>query len=151
MSMRPQEEKVYDDGRTKQSFKESTDINKILAKARRAGTLSHLQKYGGEYGDFSDFDFLEAQNTLARAHNIFNELPGEIRREFGQNPTAFFKYASDPENADRLTKLLPELAKPGNQLPTVHRTADTERLTEAITTLTERITPPGGEEPVPST
>ena len=35
----------YKDGRTKQSFKDSTDINKILKKAQRTGSIAHLNKY----------------------------------------------------------------------------------------------------------
>ena len=75
--------KDYSDGRTKQSFKDATDINKLLKKAQRTGTLSHLEKFQGQYGDFSDFDFLEAQNNLARGKQIFEQLPSEVRREFG--------------------------------------------------------------------
>ena len=57
----------YSDGRTKQSFKDETDVNQIIAKHTRMGTLSHLEQWGGQYGDWSDFDFQEAQNQIARA------------------------------------------------------------------------------------
>ncbi len=134
MSMTDQKPKVYDDGRTKQSFKDQTDINKILAKASRTRAISHLDKWGGQYGDFTGFDMMEAQNNLAKAHRIFDELPGEIKREFQQNPSEFFKFASDPANAGRLTQLMPELAQPGDQLPTIVRTAATEAPTEPTTT-----------------
>ena len=35
----------YKDGRTKQAFKDQCDINKMLAKAQRTGSIAHLNKY----------------------------------------------------------------------------------------------------------
>lgn len=105
----------YKDGRTKQAFRESCDINKILARAARTGTISHMAKHQAEYGDFAEFDFLEAQTTITRGQQIFDELPAEIKREFGQSPEAFFNYVNDPANADKLAERLPELAAPGTQ------------------------------------
>lgn len=113
--------KKYDDGRTKQSFKDSTDINKLLSRAQREGTLSHLQKHEAVYGDFSDFDFLEAQRMLARGKSIFDELPSEVRREFNQDPREFFAFVNDPKNKDKLKDALPELAAPGRQRIVLNR------------------------------
>lgn len=115
MSMKELLPKVYDDGMTKQSFKNSTDINKILHKAQKAGTLSHLAKHEAFYGDFESFDFTEAQNTMARANTMFAELPSEIRREFSQDPKQFFAFVNKPENQGKLADLLPALAAPGRQ------------------------------------
>lgn len=113
MSMLPIVPPDYSDGRTKQSFKDSCDINKILAKAQVAGSLSHFQKHGAFYGDFADFDFLDAQVRLARGKEIFAELPSEVRREFDQDPAKFFAFANDPANAGKLVDLIPGIAKPG--------------------------------------
>jgi hypothetical protein len=112
----------YDDGRTKQSFKDSTDINKLIYKHAKAGTLSHLEKYQGQYGDFSGFDFFEAQTRLAKAKSIFDELPAETRREFGNNPANFFELVAGMSPAD-VKKALPELAKKGRQLPDILKKA----------------------------
>lgn len=114
MGMLPQKEKKYKDGRTKQSFKDECDINKILKRAQKTGTVSHLARRGPEYGDYSDFDFFEAQTKLAKASEIFDELPSEVRREFGHNAGAFFEYVNDPANVDRLKTLLPKIAEPGS-------------------------------------
>lgn len=137
MSMRKRAPRVFNDGRTKQSFKDSTDINKILARASKQGTLSHLEQFGGEYADFSDMpDLLEAHNRLARAQEVFDRLPGEIRREFHQDPAAFYSYVSDPANSDRLRELLPALAKPGTQMPQVRRRPEAAQGSEATETNT---------------
>lgn len=114
MSMISQEPKDYSDGRTKQSFKDACDINKILKKAQVTGTVSHLAKHGPQYADFANFDFFETQLKIAQGKSIFEALPSEVRREFDQDPGAFFEYVNDPANVDRLAELLPGIAKPGN-------------------------------------
>ncbi len=106
---------VYDDGRTKQCHRDECDIQRIMARADIAGTISHLEKYEGVYADYSDFDFHEQTRKLTKGREIFDDLPAEVRREFGQSPATFFNYVNDPENKDRVGKLLPDLAKPGTQ------------------------------------
>jgi hypothetical protein len=111
---------VYVDGRTKQAFKDATDINKILYKAQKTGTISHLQKHQGAYGDFSDIDdLLTAHQRLQRGQEIFDDLPSEVRREFDQDLGKFFNYVNDPQNVDKLADLLPGLAKRGDQVPDI--------------------------------
>lgn len=119
MSFIPRRTLTYEDGKTLQSAKDQCDINRILDRAKRSGTLSHLQTHGGVYADFTDFDFTAAQNMLAQGRSIFEELPAELRKEFGNDPAQFFEYVNDPENADRLPELLPDLARPGRQFPDV--------------------------------
>jgi len=115
MSMLGTEQPKYTDGRTKQSFKDETDINVILKRAQKSGTISHLAKHEGRYADFSNFDFLNTQIMLAQGGQIFADLPVELRSEFNQSPAQFFKYVNDPANVDRLSELLPALAAPGRQ------------------------------------
>jgi phage internal scaffolding protein len=117
----------YSDGRTKQSFKDETDVNNIIAKHTRMGTLSHLEQFGGQYGDFSDFDFQEAQNQIAKANSMFEQLPANLRKEFKNDPAAFLEFVNDEENRDRLDEVMPELAKPGSApLPTAKDVQDPE-------------------------
>ncbi len=126
LALRP--EKVYDDGRTKQSFKDDTDIEKIMARADKTGTISHLAKYEGVYADFSDFDFHKQNNMLTRGNSIFAELPAEIRKEFRQSPAAFFEYVNVPGNIEKLTAL----AAPGRQITQVTAPdADTQAALDA--------------------
>lgn len=136
MSMIEIEKKDYSDGRTKQSFKDQTNINKIMAKAARGGTISHLAKHGATYGDFSDIDdLMTAHKRLEKGQQIFEELPGEIKREFQNNPVKFFAYVNDPANADNLANVLPQLAQVGNQLVTPRRSAEGEAVKERDATL----------------
>jgi len=118
---------VYNDGVTKQAYKDETDIVKIMARADKLGTISHLQKFEGVYADYSDFDFHEQTQKLTEGRQIFDELPMELRKEFGQSPADFFAYVNDPANKDDLQKKLPMLALPGKQLlSTKPPDADTE-------------------------
>ena len=106
---------TYKDGRTKQSFKDETDIRKILHRAHKTGTMSHLEQHQGSYGDFAEFDFMESIIMLTKGREIFDTLPSEIRSEFNQSPEEFFAYVNDPSNRDDLEKKLPGLAEPGRQ------------------------------------
>lgn len=115
---------TYDD-RTEQSHLPSTDINRLLDRAQRTGAVNHLERFGGEYADFSDFDFHASMNTIARMQEIFDAAPSEVRNEFNQDPQQFFQYVSDPANANELAQRLPDLARPGRQRPAVVRNAQT--------------------------
>lgn len=111
-------EKLDPTSQTKQAFRDQCDINKLLAKAARGDSISHLAKHGAVYGDFTDMpDLMEAQDRLAKGQAIFDELPGELRREFDQSPAKFFEFVNDPNNMSKLGELLPALAAPGDNLP----------------------------------
>lgn len=114
MSMSKIENKPYTHV-TKQAFKDECDINNILRRAQKTGTISHLAAHGAQYGDFADYDFFEHQQKLTKGREIFDALPSEIRNEFRNDQVSFFRYVNDPENADRLDELLPGLAAPGRQ------------------------------------
>ncbi len=108
----------YSDGRTKQAFKDSCDINKILKKAQLAGGLSHALKYPeAVYGEFTGIDLLSAFGQIKRANAIFDDLPSEVRREFKGDALAFAGFASNPANIGRLQELLPAIAEPGSYFP----------------------------------
>ncbi len=105
---------VWGESRTKQAFREETDINRILAIGNKTGAISHLAKYEGTYGDFEQFDFLTAQLQIRKGDEIFEALPAELRREFSQSPRLFFEFVNDPANKGRLKDIFPDLAKPGD-------------------------------------
>ncbi len=115
-------EKDYSDGRTKQCFADECDIDKIMARFDKTQTISHVAKYEGTYADFSDFDFHGHLNKMNEGQAIFDDLPAELRQEFGQSPAKFFEYVNDPANADQLQKKLTGLAKPGRQMPGADQT-----------------------------
>ena len=141
-----QEEKDYSDGMTKQSYADSTDINKILKKAQREGSISHLQKYDkAVYGEFTGVDLLGAYEQAGRAQAIFDDLPSEIRREFNNDAFKFAGFASDPANIDKLDKIFPALAEPGRQNPNpVKREPDAADAASAPSSSSSSSTPADG-------
>lgn len=108
-------------GRTKQDFIKDCDINQMLRKARKVGTLSHLEKHGAFYADITGApqDLFEAREQLDRGKAIFGELSGELRREFNNDPLEYFAFVNHPDNKDRLAEVLPQIAEPGRYFPDV--------------------------------
>jgi hypothetical protein len=97
---------------TQQEFKESCDINNILAKfsvqAQALGVeLSQLMPQDqGSYGDFSQLDdFQTAQNKIAFLNDQFSNLPSDVRRKFGDDLNNFVSAISDPNRIDELGEL----------------------------------------------
>lgn len=145
MSMLETKTPTFKDGRTKQAFADETDINRILARAQKSGTISHINQNKAEYGDFAGIDFFETQLQLARGREIFDDLPSEVRKEFDQNPTAFYAYVNDPANEDRLEVLLPPLAAPRRQLIDVRGNLGADAPSEPVAN--EQPTPPASPAP----
>ena len=138
----------YEDGRTKQAFADSCDIERIINRAQKGEAISHLARYGAMYGDFTEIgDLMEAHNHLMKGQQIFDDLPGEVKREFHNSPAKFFAFVNDPNNVDRLGDILPGLTKPGNQLPAVRRNPKSEAVAEraAASVQDAAAAPQGGE------
>lgn len=109
----------YTDGRTKQAFKNECDINAILAKYQKTGTITHLNKHQAFYGTQPQIDLLEAHAAIDRAKKVFADLPSNVRKEFDNNLGKYLAFINDPANLANIAEKLPELAKPGRQLPDV--------------------------------
>ncbi len=97
---------------TQQEFKESCDINNILAKfsvqAQALGVEPSqlMPQDQGTYGDFSNLDdFQTAQNKIAFLNDQFSNLPSDVRRKFGDNLNNFIGALSDPSRIDELGEL----------------------------------------------
>lgn len=90
--------------KTKQSHKDECDINKIIAKAVRAGGLPEAPE--GLYGDFSAVpDYMTAIETINRAQEQFEALPAKLRKRLNNDPQEFLAFMADPENRAELEKL----------------------------------------------
>ncbi len=92
--------------KTQQSFKDETDINLIMAKFRKTGELTHLQKREPTYGDFTmAVDYLDASNRVLAAQADFDSLSGEIRARMNNSPAEFLAFMEDPENLEEARAL----------------------------------------------
>jgi len=100
--------------RTQQEFADECDINNIIARFDKTGILDFVNKHQPQYGDVTGLDFLEMQNQIVQAKNMFADLPSRIRDRFSNDPAKFLDFFNDPENAHeaaRLGLLAPEKAE----------------------------------------
>lgn len=94
------------ESRTKQAHKDETDINRIMQKYQKTGLLDHVNKYQGEYGDFSEVtDFQSALNKIHESQEMFGTLPSSIRKQFDNDPGKFLNFVEDPNNFDAAVDL----------------------------------------------
>lgn len=78
---------VGEKSRTRQSEKDSCDINLIVKRHTDTGHVSHLNPAEPKFGDFSSgADLKQAIDQVAEANDRFNELPVEVRRAAQNNP-----------------------------------------------------------------
>ena len=112
--------------RTKQSFKEETEINNIVARYQETGLLDHINKHGPRYNEMpSQDDFAEAMNLVTSSRSMFNELPANLRNRFGNDPAQFLDFVGDENNREEMISLglLPH-PEPGPDEPELGRAGD---------------------------
>ena len=91
---------------TQQAFKQETDINYILRQYDKTGLITHVNKAAAQYGDFTEVnEYQESLNRVIAAQDAFMELPSAIRKQFGNDPGAFFEFATNPDNLDAMVKM----------------------------------------------
>lgn len=85
-------------GRTKQSHKAECDINQILARYKKTGTLDFQQKHEPQYGDVTALEFQSAQLMIAEAKGLFAAMPAHLRHRFDNEPAKFLAFVQDDRN-----------------------------------------------------
>lgn len=94
-----------DDGRTKQAFREESEIKNIIARFQRTGLLEYQNEHSGSYGVFEAMDFHEAMNVVARASEMFEDLPSGLRKKLGNDPAEFVDVVTNPARRDEAIAL----------------------------------------------
>lgn len=105
---------------TKQSEKDSCDINQILKRYERTGSLPDLIRSDGHFADYSEvLDYQEACELIRHAEYQFAALDAPIRNRFANDPGNFLAFATDPRNREEMGKLglLKESPAPGPEAP----------------------------------
>ncbi|AXH76873.1 MAG: internal scaffolding protein [Microviridae sp.] len=97
-------------GRTKQSFKDECDINRIMARFAVTGMLDFVSRHEPRYMDCSGIDYRACMDVVVEANSMFADLPSEVRDRFMNDPARFLDFCSDKENLPELRKM--GLAKP---------------------------------------
>jgi phage internal scaffolding protein len=94
-----------DDGRTQQHQKDECDINLIIKKHSPEQIALMASHNEGQYGDATSVDYHAAQNIIANANTMFNELPSEIRNQFDNDPSLFLDFTSNKENEPAMREM----------------------------------------------
>jgi phage internal scaffolding protein len=97
---------IVGESMAKQSFKNECDMNRIIAKFRKTGMIDHIRESGGRFIDVPEnLDFQTAQNVMAKATSMFEELPSDLRKKFDNDVQTFMDYVNNPENEDGMREL----------------------------------------------
>ncbi len=113
-------------GRVKPSFKQDTDVNEIMRKYQRTGTIEHITQKTPMYGDFSQIvDYKTATDTVIQAKNAFMELPADLRASFTHDPQELLIYLEQGGDIEeRLDSIRadtrPETPEPPAEPPAKH-------------------------------
>lgn len=90
---------------TEQSHKDSCDINTIVKTFTPDSLQQHAEAYKGRYDDFTSSDFNESMNIVANVKSMFEGLPSETRKTFGNDPTQFLDFVQNPENHKKVQQM----------------------------------------------
>lgn len=106
------------DSRAKQSFKDESDINNIMAKYLKTGVLDYVKENAGQYLDLPEgMDYQSAMNITIAAGEAFDNLPGSIRKRFDNNAVEFLDFMNDEDTLEEQVELglrekMPEEVEP---------------------------------------
>lgn len=105
-------------GQTKQCFKDECDVLNIISRHDRTGLIDHVNNAVAQYGDYSEVnEYRESLDKVMAANAAFGEIPSNIREMFGNDPGAFFEFATDPANGEKLVELGLAEARPDTSKP----------------------------------
>lgn len=92
-------------GRTKQSFKDECDINTLMSKYLKTGHMDHVNQALPRFECVSEHDFQSAQNLIADAKSMFENIPSTVRAKFENNPGKLLDWVHDPKNVEEAASL----------------------------------------------
>lgn len=121
---------VGDGSLVQRSSKDECDINLIMKKYEKSRILTHVNKYAGEYGDFSNVpDYKTGLERVMEADAMFMSLPASIRDRFNNDPGKFIEFATNADNIGEMRSmgLAPKAPEPPEpQLVKVVKEPDSE-------------------------
>jgi len=91
---------------TQQHFTEDANINTIVQRALKTGTLGDVTNARQPiFGDFTSTDYQEMRNHIADVTQQFEALPAKIRARFSNDPIQLLRFVNDPRNLAESAKL----------------------------------------------
>lgn len=95
--------------KTKQSFSNDCDINKIMAKAIKTGMLVDSVGISSRQAVFADVadigDYRLVMDKIAKANEAFEQLSAEVKNRFGNDPAALVAFMQDENNLEEACKI----------------------------------------------
>jgi len=91
--------------KTKQTFKDECNINKIISKYQKTGALDHVNKYQPSYGYATAIDFRDSMEIVLRGQEMFDALPSNLRKRFDNSPAEFLQFVQNPANSTEAISL----------------------------------------------
>lgn len=111
----------FEKSTVKQADKNEVDINTIMRKYQKNGTLPQMIQSDPKFGDFSDVpSYHEACNTVIFAQMQFDALPLEAKKRFKNDPAEMLTFCADPANADEMVKLGLAVKKTSDDTPVIN-------------------------------
>jgi phage internal scaffolding protein len=83
--------------RTQQHHKDECDINEILRRFGKTGTMP-VTSLNALYGDFDTVDYHTALNQIIASEREFDTLPSNIRKRFDNDPANLVYFMQDKKN-----------------------------------------------------
>lgn len=130
-----------DDSKTQQSFKDEQDINVIVGRVLRTGTLPDIP-VPLVYGDLTtQQNYHEMLNAVAETNGLFYRLDPELRAEYKNDPGAWLQDVNDKLQAGDLAPLREmglDMASVDAQLERLKAEADKQARDQADAAADER-------------
>lgn len=102
---------TFEPSLTRQEFAAECDINTIMDRYEKTGSISHVNRNLPMYMDVTALPDLRGSLELFRDASLaFAALPAKVRKEFDNDATKFVDYAQDPQNLAQMREwgLAPE-------------------------------------------
>jgi len=96
-----------DKTKTQEQWAKSCDINNIMARYLKTGSLEHVrQRNDGVYMDLANIkDFHESMNQVLHAKETFDSLPAKTREYFKNSPNELIMFLQDKKNQEKAYEL----------------------------------------------
>lgn len=91
---------------TKSEFQDDTDVNLLVARWKKTGILPQTRDQTASiFGDFSAVPSrAEMHDLVLNAHDAFDQLPADVRKEFNNDPRTFLSACEHPSGVALLKK-----------------------------------------------
>lgn len=109
--------------RTKQSFKNETDLNFLVDRYKKTGQVPASVNRESKYGYAPSLDFQEALELVQNARTMFSELPAAVRQNFENNPANLLAFVENSDNGPEQYAAMGLTEAPDTEAPPVYPTA----------------------------